>query len=133
MLQTNLKHIESETDFNKVLKDNENVMICCGRMEPMCVPVYSIMKQLEHEYTHVEFHDLEFDGPFGYVIRNLPECRGFMGLPFTVYFKNRQVVSANSGIQNMDQVRNILDSVFTKKYGNIFSGSSEQIKHKKLL
>jgi thioredoxin 1 len=32
MLQTNLKHILSRADFDKVLAENENVMICCGRM-----------------------------------------------------------------------------------------------------
>jgi len=115
MLQTNLKHIESEEGFNKVVNENENVMICCGRMGPMCVPVYAIMKEMETEYTHVQFHDLEFDGPIGHVIRNLPECKGFMGLPFTVYFKNGQVAAATTSIQSMDQVRHILDREFSVK------------------
>jgi len=112
MLLTNLKHIESEADFRVVLNENENVMICCGRMGPMCVPVYAIMKEVEPEYTHVGFYDLEFDGPYAHVIRNLPECSRFMGLPFTVYFKKGQVVAATTSIQSMDQVRNILDHAF---------------------
>lgn len=112
MLQTNLKHIESEEAFNKVINENENVMICCGRMGPMCVPVYAIMKEMEPEYKHVQFLDLDFDGPFAHVIRNLPECRGFMGLPFTVYFKNGKVAAATTSIQSMDQVQNILENEF---------------------
>jgi thioredoxin 1 len=112
MLLTNLKHIESEEAFHKVINENENVMICCGRMGPMCVPVYAIMKEVEPDYPHVQFLDLEFDGPIGHVIRNLPECRGFMGLPFTVYFKNGKVAAATASIQAMDQVCNILDREF---------------------
>jgi thioredoxin 1 len=115
MLQTNLKHIESEETFQNVINDNENVMICCGRMGPMCVPVYAIMKEIEPEFQHVQFYDLEFDGPIGHLIRNLPECKGFMGLPFTVYFKNGVVAAATTSIQSMDQVCNILDQEFGDK------------------
>jgi hypothetical protein len=32
MLCTNLKNIESITDYNKAIRENENVMIACGRM-----------------------------------------------------------------------------------------------------
>lgn len=47
MLNTNLKHLETEEEGKEVLANNENVMICCGRMGPMCIPVYGIMEQLE--------------------------------------------------------------------------------------
>lgn len=114
MLQTNLKHIESEQQYNETIQNNENVMICCGRMGPMCVPVYAIMEDLEEEYPHVKFYDMEFDHPDAHVIRNLPECRGFMGLPFTVYYKNGQVVKATSSIQNLAQITEILDAEFSK-------------------
>ncbi len=114
MLHTNLTHVTSEEDFNKLLKDNEQVMVCCGRMGPMCVPVYGIMEELGDEYKNVAFRDMEFDAAHSHVIRNLPECRNFSGLPFTVYFKNGQVVEATSSIQSMDQVREILDDKFSK-------------------
>lgn len=113
MLQTNLTHITSDQDFHETLKNNENVMICCGRMGPMCIPVYGIMEELAGEYKHVAFRDLEFDGPFGGLIRNLPECSSFRGLPFTVYFKNGKVVKATSSIQSHDQVTAILDEKFS--------------------
>ncbi|MEZ5082168.1 MAG: thioredoxin family protein [Bacteroidales bacterium] len=112
MLQTNLKHILSENEYQKVLEENENVMICCGRMGPMCIPVYSAMKDLEAEYTHVSFYDMEFDLPDATVIRNLSECRGFMGLPFTVYYKNGKVVKATTGIQNREQITAVLEEEF---------------------
>ena len=113
MLQTQLKHILTENEFQDTLKNNENVMICCGRMGPMCIPVYGIMEELEGEYKHVAFRDMEFDGPIGHLIRNLPECRSFRGLPFTVYFKDGKVAAATTSIQTQDQTTEILDSKLT--------------------
>lgn len=112
MLQTNLNHITSAKEYNRVLAENENVMICCGRMGPMCIPVYATMKELEGSYKHIGFFDMEFDHPVATVIRNLPECRGFMGLPFTVYYKNGKVVKATTGIQNREQITEVLDNEF---------------------
>lgn len=112
MLRTNLTHVLSELEHAKLLQENENVMICCGRMGPMCIPVYESMEELENEYKHVKFADMEFDSPDAKVIRNLPECRGFAGLPFTVYYKNGKVVKATSSIQGKDQITEILDANF---------------------
>ncbi len=112
MLRTNLTHILSEQEHSKLLHENENVMVCCGRMGPMCIPVYEVMEELENEYKHVKFADMEFDIPDAKVIRNLPECRGFAGLPFVVYYKNGKVVKATSSIQDRDQVTEILDQHF---------------------
>lgn len=115
MLNTNIKHIETEQEVMEVLESNENVMICCGRMGPMCVPVFSVMEDLEQTYPHVTFRDQDFDIPAADFIRNVPECASFMGLPFTVYFKNAKVVAATSSIQNKDQVTEILDREFGKQ------------------
>lgn len=112
MLYTNLKHIETAVDHQKIISENENVMVCCGRMGPMCIPVYGIMEELEQSYSHVKFYDMEFDNPESRVIRNAPECRGFMGLPYVVYYKNGKIVKATSSIQSMQQVKEILDEKF---------------------
>ena len=112
MLQTGLEHIESEQAFQDTLANNENVMICCGRMGPMCLPVYDVMETLTPDYPHVAFRDMAFDEPVGSLIRSLPETKSFAGLPFTVYFKNGKVVAATSSIQTMDQVTTILDQHF---------------------
>ena len=112
MLYTNLKHIESAAEHQKVINENENVMVCCGRMGPMCIPVYGIMEELEEEYKNVKFFDMEFDNPESHVIRNAPECSGFMGLPYTVYYRNGKIVKATSSIQSMDQVKSILDKEY---------------------
>lgn len=109
MLKTNLTHILSVSDHKKVLEENENVMVCCGRMGPMCIPVYESMEELEGEYKNVKFADMEFDSPDANVIRNLPECRNFQGLPFVVYYKNGNVVKATSSIQLKEQITEILD------------------------
>jgi len=114
MLKTNLTHVISEKDHSELLTSNENVMICCGRMGPMCIPVYEVMEELEGEYKNIKFADMEFDSPDAKIIRNLPECRSFQGLPFVVYYKNGQVVKATSSIQSRDQITSILDVQFSK-------------------
>jgi thioredoxin 1 len=112
ILQTNLKHIADAAQYEETLSGNENVMICCGRMGPMCIPVYQSMIELESSYPHVEFRDFAFDAPDAGIVRSLPECRGFMGLPFTVYYRNGKVVAATSGIQTKSRIREILDREF---------------------
>lgn len=112
MLYTNLKHIESADEHAKILSENENVMVICGRMGPMCIPVYGIAEELEKKYPHVQFFDMEFDNPEAHVIRDIPEVRNFMGIPFTIYYKNGKVVKATSSIQTKQQVTSILDEQF---------------------
>lgn len=113
-LQTNLTHAETSADLQKLINENENVMVCCGRMGPMCVPVYGIMEELKEEYSNVKFADMLFDSPEAAVIRNHPACSSFAGLPFTMYYKNGEVVKATTSVQSMDQVTEILDDNFTK-------------------
>jgi thioredoxin 1 len=112
VLPTNLKHVATAADLEQIINENENVMVCCGRMGPMCVPVYGAMEELQDEYKNVEFRDMLFDNPEASVIRELPECQGFMGLPFTVYFKNGKVAAATSSIQSKEQITEILDREF---------------------
>ena len=113
-LQTNLTHVETEEQLKQMLAENENVMVCCGRMGPMCLPVYDIMEELENEYPNVKFADMLFDTPEAAVIRNHPACATFAGLPFTMYYKNGEVVKATTSIQSMEQVTEILDDKFSK-------------------
>jgi len=113
MLHTNLQEIETAAELEKMIAENENVMVCCGRMGPMCMPVYDIMEELEDERPDVKFAVMAFDSPEAHIIRNAPESRGFMGLPFTMYYKNGKVVKGTSSIQSMDQVTSILDTHFS--------------------
>jgi len=109
MLYTNLKHLESAADLKRAISENENVMVICGRMGPMCIPVYGIAEELEPEYAHVKFFDMEFDNPESSIIRSLPEVKGFTGIPFTVYYKEGKVVKATSSIQTRAQITSILE------------------------
>lgn len=113
-LQTGLKHITSADEHNKFIQENENVMICCGRMGPMCIPVYEAMEEMEGDYPHVKFADMLFDSPDAHVIRSAKECAGFMGLPFTVYYKNGKLVKATSSIQSPDEIQTILEQYLKK-------------------
>ena len=122
MLYTNLKHIENAAHHNKVISENENVMVCCGRMGPMCIPVYGVMEELEDDYQNVKFFDMEFDNPESHVIRNLQEVRGFMGIPFVIYYKNGKVVKATSSIQNKAQITGILNTVFVENKEKVTQG-----------
>jgi thioredoxin 1 len=112
MLYTNLKHIESGAEQAQIINENEQVVIICGRMGSMCIPVYRIVEELEGEYKHVKFYDMEFDNPESQVIHTLPEVLGFIGIPFTIYYKNGEVVKATSGIQSKAQITAILNNEF---------------------
>jgi thioredoxin 1 len=113
-LPTGLEHVETEAELTSLIEEKENVMVCCGRMGPMCVPVYGVMEELKGsgKYDHVEFRDMAFDSPEADYIRRLPEAASFRGLPFTVYFKDGKVAKATSSIQDKNQVTGILDEVF---------------------
>lgn len=110
MLQTALQEIESSAELEKIIGENENVMVCCGRMGPMCIPVYEVMEELQEERPEIKFFTMAFDNPESRIIRNAPECSSFMGLPFTMYYKNGKVAKATTSIQNRSQVTEILDN-----------------------
>ncbi len=109
MLQTAIHEIESATELEAIINENENVMVCCGRMGPMCIPVYDDMEELKEERSNIKFYSMGFDTPEAVPIRNAPMCQGFMGLPFTVYYKNGEMIEATTSIQNREQITSILD------------------------
>jgi len=114
MLQTDVHEIETAKELDKIINENENVMVCLGRMGPMCIPVYDDMEVLQHERKNIKFYTMGFDTPEAAPIRNAPMCRGFMGLPFTVYYKNGKMVKATSSIQSRQQITSILDEYFSE-------------------
>jgi thioredoxin 1 len=112
VLDTGLPHVETNELYKKSINNHENVMLCCGRMGPMCIPVYDIMEELQSRYPHVYFCDMDFDGPAADMIRGLPETQLFMGLPFTIYYHRAEVVTATTSIQTEEEITAILDSKF---------------------
>lgn len=113
MLQTNLEHVNTAEELQTLIKNNEKVAICCGRMGPMCIPVYEIFDVLQDKHPDIKFRDMEFDNPEAAVIRNLPECSTFRGLPYTVYYRDGKVVKATTSIQTAKQVKDIINEVFS--------------------
>jgi len=114
LLDTAVHEIETAAELEKIINENENVMVSCGRMGPMCIPVYDIMEELEQERPDVKFYTMGFDTPEAAPIRNNPVCMGFMALPFNVYYKNGRLVEATSSIQEKEQITSILDEYFGK-------------------
>jgi thioredoxin 1 len=113
MLQTNLEHVNSKEELQQIIESNEKVAVCCGRMGPMCIPVYDIFEVFREKYPDVKFMDMDFDIPDAAVIRSLPECRTFRGLPFTIYYRNGKVVKATTSIQDAKQVKDVISEVFS--------------------
>jgi len=112
MLQTNLEHVTSKAELQTLIENNEKVAVCCGRMGPMCIPVYEVFDVFRDKYPDVQFRDMDFDSPEAVAIKSLPECRRFNGLPFTVYYRNGKVVKATSSIQTAKQIKDIIGEVF---------------------
>ena len=112
MLQTNLEHIETEEQLKESIENNEKVAVFCGRMGPMCIPVYDIFEIFQENYSDIQFRDMDFDIPVAAMIRDLPECRNFWGLPYTIYYRNGKVVKATSSIQSAKEVKSVIDEVF---------------------
>ena len=111
MLMTNLKHIETKDEFKKLIDSGDKFAVVCGRMGPMCIPVYAAMESFEKEYKDIKFFDMDFDIPVAMeTIRSLPEVSMFRGLPFTVYFKDGKVVDATTSLQTRNQIKDILES-----------------------
>lgn len=109
LLQTAVHEIVTAAELEKIISENENVMVSCGRMGPMCIPVYDVMEELEEERPHIKFYSMAFDTQEAAPIRNAPMCEGFMGLPFTVYYKNGKMVDATTSIQSRKEITEILD------------------------
>jgi thioredoxin 1 len=112
MLQTHLKTLNSKEELLGFIEKNEKVVVCCGRMGPMCIPVYDILDVFQEKYPDTQFRNMDFDTPDAAVIKSLPECRGFNGLPFTVYYRNGKVVKATTSIQTAKQIKDIMSEVF---------------------
>ena len=110
LLQTAIHEIETAEELQKIISENENVMVCAGRMGPMCIPVYETMEELEEEREEIKFYSMGFDTHEAIPIRNAPMCKSFMGLPFNVFYKKGEMVHATTSIQSREQIVGALDS-----------------------
>jgi thioredoxin 1 len=113
MLYTNLKHIETATDYHQAISENENVVVICGNMGHMSVPVYRMAEGLKKQYSHIKFYDMEFDNPESHVIRDLPEVGEQIAIPFMVFYKTGNMVKVTSDVHSKAQVKEMLDKEFS--------------------
>jgi thioredoxin 1 len=109
MLYTNLEHIETANDFLKVVSENENAVVICGRMGPLCVPVYRAVEELANEFAHIKFYDMEYDNPEFYFFHALPEVQGLEEIPFTVLYRNGKPIKSVAGMFSKAQFKEILN------------------------
>lgn len=114
MLYTNLKHIETASEHEQMIREHENVIVCCGRMGLVCIPVYNIMEELQKKYRYVKFFDIEFDNPESQSLRNDFRCNEMEGLPYLIYYKNGNPVQITSGYQTKQQIVSIINKQFEK-------------------
>lgn len=113
MLYTNLKHIETAADQTKIINENENVVIICGRMEPASITVYRIAEKLELMYPQIKFYDMEFDNPESTDLKNTLEYYNIVNIPLIGYFKYGSLVNVSLGIQTRQQIINQLGKEFS--------------------
>ncbi len=112
MLYTNLKHLESATEYAQVLAENKYVLIVCGRMDPASITAYRIAEELEQEFAHLKIYDMESDNPESQVIKGLPELNGITNIPYAVFYKNAKVLQTQSKIYSKAQFADFLNSEF---------------------
>lgn len=115
MLYTNLEHIETAGDFERITSEYENVVVICGRMGPLCVPVYRVVEELAEEFPLVKFYDMEYDNPEFYFFHVLPEVQGLEEIPFTVFYRNGEPVRSVAGMQPKAYLKEILAEEFFEK------------------
>ena len=63
MLKTKLKTLADKEELKGLIEENEKVVVCCGRMGPMCIPVYGILEIFEEKYPDTQFRNMDFDTP----------------------------------------------------------------------
>lgn len=114
MLETSLNQIESLEEYDETVANSEKLIICAGRWGPMCIPVYRTMEKLQRKraYKDINFSAMLFDYPAAEKLKKLDECKGFRGLPFTVYYKDGKVVHATSSIQSKEQLLENIEKYF---------------------
>ena len=114
-LQSLLDEVQTKSEVENLINTNEKVVISCGRNGPMCLPVYGAFEVLKEKekYSDIKFAVMPFDVPDASIIRELSECRTFMGLPFNIYYKNGKVVGATSSIQDVQSIKKTINESFS--------------------
>jgi thioredoxin 1 len=104
MLYTNLKHIETATDYQQVIAENGQVVIVCGRMGEFSIPVYRILESLQGVYPQVKFFDMEFDNPEAKLVCDLVNDMPGAKVPFLLFYRNGVMTYRTWGVKTNDEL-----------------------------
>ena len=108
MLYTHLNHIETTADYQRVIGENDQVVIVCGRMGEFSIPVYRVLEDLQTAYPQMKFFDMEYDNPETKFVCNLfadiPEAK----IPFLLFIENGEVVYRTWGTKTKEEIEEIL-------------------------
>ncbi|WP_010243414.1 YbbN family protein [Acetivibrio cellulolyticus] len=106
MFDISVEQITDALEVERLIENSNKLVICAGRWDPMCIPVYRAMEQIikDGQFQDTLLRVIEFDSEAASKIRGLEECKHFRGLPFTVYFLNGKVVCATASIQSRQQI-----------------------------
>ena len=114
MLYTDLKHIERNTDFERVLKENENVAIICGRMDYNSISAYRIASELIEKYQNIGFFDLEWDNPEFEFLHRLTSTQLNTEIPYIILLNHGEIVKITTDVSDVNRVDNVIKEVFQK-------------------
>lgn len=116
MLYTNLKHIETATDYHRVIGVNDQVVIVCGRMGEYSIPVYRAAEALQSEYPQVKFFDMEYDNPEAKLVCDLfddiPEAK----VPFLLFIGDGEMVHRTWGTKTENEIEEIINRSLVKSH-----------------
>jgi len=109
MLYTNLKHIETATEFQRIIAESGQVVIVCGRMGEFSIPVYRVLEALQTECPTVKFFDMEFDNPESHVVcelfADMPEAK----VPFMLFYEDGELLIKSWGIKTKEEIEEIIN------------------------
>jgi len=112
MLYTNLNHIESTSQLNSIIENNDNVVMCYGRMNHDCVAVFNALEMLENELPDVQIYDIEYDNPEFEDFKQSTRSLTMAELPYLILFKNGVVQEVNTGKKDENQLRTLIQKTY---------------------
>lgn len=119
MLYTNLNHIETEKDFRRAISENNHVVVIYGRMDPISIPVYRMVEELENEYSAVKFFDMEMDNPDFLMLPELRDVKNDSMAPLVICFSNGKVTNISTNIHSPFEIEEIVQNELMVKAGDI--------------
>jgi thioredoxin 1 len=101
-------HVSSATQFDDILKDNENVLVdfyatWCGP----CKRLGPVIDELAKEINHVTFVKIDVDQA-----NAISSRYGVRSIPTIIFFKNGNKVKQETGFKSKNDLRNLINNTF---------------------